>query len=264
MQALVAGKAAPSAQAYSALVGSLREIGAGVSAGFEPQIEQLDATISGIESQMNMELTSDAVAEYISQIETGLAEGEKQLAAAEKALYDSRAQIWYEMGKLEDKEVELEEGRKQLLQEEQDIISKTKLSEEQKQREKRLRSLYLTFADKDEIAEDLSNNEPFTESVEKYINKFSADADMEAKYRGYANILMIAALPAALICMLAGFEAIKKPRMIRRGAFLITLCSAGALGIFLWLGRGVSYSAAAVVFFAVIQFMVSGIIKKKV
>ena len=226
--------------------------------GLTTQIGAIKAQIEGVDKEQ-----LEAGKAQLDIIAQQMAAGEKQLASAEYELYHSRALIWHENGKLKEQAVELAEEKEVLLQEEQEIIEKEKLSEEQKKREKRIRSLYLTFAEKPEIEEAIKADKDFISSVEAYIDDFNDSAHEDAKFRGIANVLMIASLPFAIFCVLSSFEVVKKRSIARLSSLVILLISTAALCVFLQLGRGVSYSAAGVIIFAIIQFMVSGKVKIK-
>ena len=198
----------------------------------------------------------------IEATEQALVEAEAQISQGEAMLYQNRALIWYELGKLEDQAAELEITKNELLQESEEISQKEQQSEEQKQREKRIRSLYLTYMDKPEIAADVDGGEDFVNAAEKYIKDFKELKHKENTYRGYACVLMVVSMLPCLICFLASYEIIKKPGPARRGAVIVMLCAGAATALLLYIGRGVSYSAAAVTLFAFIQVLVSG--KKKV
>ena len=187
---------------------------------------------------------------------------EEQIKKGEESLYYNRTLIWYELGQLEEQAAELEQTKNELLEEREEIDQKEQISEEQKKREKRIRSLYLTFMDKPEIKEKVDQGEDFVGVTEKYIADFKQNSTQENVYRGYACILMMVSMLPFVICFLASFEIIKKGSFARSGAFMVLLCAAAAMGILIYIGMGVSYSAAAVTFFAFIQFLVSG--KKKV
>ena len=253
---------------YNEQVQIMQAVAVQASAALSAPIAQLQAVVEMLEPVVtNKDVPSaEELSQSITAIETGLVQleaGAKQLTDAEAELYYQRTLIWYEMGKLEDKAVELEETKKLLLEEAEEIAEKEQLSEEQKQREKRLKSLYLTFADKPAVSDALENGDDFVHAVEEYINHFEEESYRDAEYRGYANILMLACFAFAFIVLLAGFEIIKKFALVRIGTIFVFLLASAAMGIFLWLGRGVSYSAMGVLIFAFIQFAVSGRVKKK-
>lgn len=199
----------------------------------------------------------------LEDAEAQIADAEGMLADASGMLEENFNKIWDEQDKLTDKQAELEKSKEQLIAESEEIKEKEQISKEQKQREKRLKSLYLSYIDMPEVKETVDDGKDFVEAVESYIANFNNEAQQEAKLRGYANVLMIVAILAAIICMLASFEIIKKIPVVRSGAVIVLMFAAAALGIFLWMGRGVSYSAAGVAFFAILQVLVSGRIKKK-
>ena len=199
----------------------------------------------------------------IDAAEAQLAEAQNQIYAAGDVLDDNFNKLWAEKAKLADKEIELAETKDKLLVEAEEISEKETITEEQKQREKRIKSLYLTFMDKAEIAEAVENGQGFVEAVEEYIADFEQQSIEDAKYRGLANVFMAVSVLAAILLVISSFELIKKFTAVRAETFMIFMLAAAAMGIFLWLGRGVSYSAMGVLIFAFIQFLVSGKVKRK-
>ncbi len=252
-----------SAEIYNNKVPVLIGIGTQVGSILSMSISQIQPVVDQLEPIVTNENVPSAeeLAKNIQELEAGLVEldaGRISLEEAENALYYQRTLIWYEMGQLEDQKAELESTRDELLQEEQEIISKEQLSEEQKAREKRLKTLYLTFLEKPEVEEAVENGEDFVTAVEAYIAGFNEQIHEENTYRGYACILMIVAALPCLICFLASFEIIKKTGFVRPTALMLLLCAVAALGLLNYTGLGVSYSAAAVMIFALIQILVSG------
>ena len=192
-----------------------------------------------------------------------MAEGEKQIQEAEAALYHNRALIWYELGKLEDQAAEMAATRDALQQESAEIAQKQQQSEEQKLREKRLRSLRLLFAEAESVKAALERGEDLVPAVEAYLQSLRLQGHKENQYRILACVWMMAALPAGILCLLSCFEIIKKPRLARRGAVLCLLCAMVSMGAFWYIGRGVSYAALGLGIFALLQILASAPLKKK-
>ena len=192
-----------------------------------------------------------------------LAEGEKQLGEAEYALYHNRALIWYELGQLEEQAQEMAETRDSLLQEMDEISQKQQQSEEQKLREKRLRSLKLGFAEAESVKAALERGEDLVPAVEAYIQSLRLQSQKENQYRILACAWMMAALPVGILCFLLCFELIKKPRRARWAAAMCLLCAVLSLGALWYVGRGLSYAALGLGLFALLQILVSAPLKKK-
>lgn len=228
-------------------------------------LPMLQQQIAGMEAGMSQ--VNGAQLEAIkAQMDAGalaLEEGKKQLQEAEYALYHNRALIWYELGKLEDQAVEMAGTRDTLMQESEEIAQKQQQSEEQKLREKRLRSLRLLFAEEESVAAAMEQGEELIPAVERHIGSFAERAQRDNTLRILACAWMMAALPAGLLCLLSSFELIQKPRLARRGAVLCLLCALIGMGALWYIGRGLSYAAMGLGIFALLQILASAPLKKK-
>ena len=188
---------------------------------------------------------------------TGLAEAGKQIEAGEKALYDARAQIWWEMGKQRDKAARLQYEKERLETEAAQLKELEQAVEARKELEQEERSLRLLLLKRDAVAERNEAGVELTEAARLSAQEIEDEAEYQYQGRRLAYLLLIAAGVLGFLGIPAAFEKTKSRFWLIAPVLLCLLCACGAEYVCLKLGRGSTYSAIGGAIFALIQLLVA-------
>lgn len=230
------------------------------------QLSQLETTAAGVGAQLsNAQAEMNALAETMEQGRFGIEQGRQALIAAGEqieagadALESGRAQLWYQMNELEKQKAELEEEKQTLKQDADELSGIRQEAQQQKELEQRQTSLRLMLLDRDGIRERVDRGAKLMDAAQAYSDWYRADAERTYHGRLAAYILMIVGAMSGFLGIPGAFEKIKSPVRTMAPVLLCFLCADGAEAACLYLGRGNTYSALAVLIFAAIQlFLVS-------
>jgi len=228
------------------------------------RLSQLGATLESSRAQLNaaqaeMDKAEALMAKGKEAIEQGraaLKEAGKEIEKGEAALYDSRAQIWFQMGKLDEQEEELRQEKEVLDREAGELGEMSEQTQQQKDLEQRETSVRLMLMGREGIERRVDAGSALLSAAEDYETQLRRDIEWMYQGRMTAYILMLAGALAGFLAIPAAFERIKKRAMLIMPVLVCLGCAAGAEYICLDLGRGHSYSALAVCIFAVIQLLI--------
>ena len=228
----------------------------GLSAA-ESGLRELDGYVGQIGSALSTFQTQ------IDGLKSILGKAAEMIAAAEQAMYDARALIWQQMGLQREKEEELWERKDRL---DQDALALQQLSDEaetQEEMEKRQQTLRMNLLGRDGIKERSDAGEELGSAAQAYLDDTLREAEETYARRRVACLLMLFGALYSLLGVPAAFEAVRSRLLVSLPLLHCLGCAAGAVQILWKLGRGLSYSALAVMVFALLQLLVIRPRKKK-
>lgn len=193
----------------------------------------------------------------IEQGRAALAEAGKQIEAGEKALYDARAMIWWQMGQQRQKAAKLEHEKARLDLESAQLKETEEAVEARKELEQNERSLRLMLLQREDVQTRADEGAALSDAAILAAAGVEENADFQWKGRSLAYLLLIAAGVLGILGLPAAFEKTKSRFLLLAPVLLCLLCAGAAEGVCLYLGRGSSYSALGGAIFALIQLLVS-------
>ncbi len=185
------------------------------------------------------------------------------MAEAESALYAARVTIWWQMGQQSEVEEQLLEQREQLDREAEVLEAMSAEAEEQKNAEQHLRSLRAILLQNAAVRQGVEQGETPDSAAFSVAEETEASSEKAWSERRKACSLMLAGALFGMIGIPAAFEQIRSRFMLLVPVLLCLGSAASAETIFLRMGRGHSYSALAVIVFALLQLIVSAPVKGK-
>ena len=201
---------------------------------------------------------------YMQQGKAGMEQGKaamviagEQIRQGEKALYDGRAQIWYQMGQQRDKAAELQEEKARLDTESEQLKALEQDVEARKDLEQEERSLRIMLQRRDAVAEREAAGMHLSEAAVITAQELEENAQTVWQGRSRAYALLIAGGILGFVGIPAAFERTKSRFLLIVPVLLCLLCAVGAEGVCLYYGRGSSYSALGGAIFALLQLLVS-------
>ena len=191
----------------------------------------------------------------IEQGRAGLVEAGKQIEVGEKALYDARAMIWWQMGQQREKAARLQYEKERLETEAAQLKELEQAVEARKELEQEERSLRLLLLKRDAVADRNEAGVELTEAARLSAQEVEDEASYQWQGRRLAYSLLIAAGVLGFLGIPAAFEKTKSRFWLIAPVLLCLLCACGAEYVCLKLGRGSSYSAIGGVLFALIHLL---------
>lgn len=192
-----------------------------------------------------------------------MAQAQQMIAAGERALYDARTMIWWQMGQQSELEESLRGRRTRLDQESEELRGLSEQAEDQRSLEQSQRSLRAILLERDEIRSRMDAGQELPDAALSYAEDTEREAELTWTLRRRACLLMLAGAVCGLLGLPAAFEQIRSRFLLLTP---VLLCLAGAIGaewIFVGMGRGHSYSALTVAGFALLQLLVTVPVDKK-
>lgn len=221
------------------------------------------------------EAAAAAISGVIKSIDDGLAEGEKAIAegrakleagvaainAAKGKVDGGLETIWYEMGKMDDEEPELEEKREELLAEAAQLEQDREDAKQRKEDERKLSSSRAYLKNTDGISALLESGAEqdgaLADCAQRYAAEYFSTLNREHIARLVLSGLEIAGGVIGLMCMGAAFEKNKSRFMLLAPVVAAFLMAAGALLIAVFFKFDVLYSAIPVLIFAPVYLLVA-------
>ncbi len=201
---------------------------------------------------------------YMQQGKAGMEQGRaamviagEQIRQGEQALYDGRAQLWYQMGQQRDKAARLQQEKAQLDVESEELKALEQAVEERKALEQEERSLRIMLQRRDAVAERESAGMSLCEAAALTAQELEENARTVWQGRSLAYALLIAGGILGFAGIPAAFERTKSRFLLIAPVLLCLLCALGAEGVCLYYGRGSSYSAIGGAIFSLLQLPVS-------
>ena len=226
--------------------------------------DQISALLSAVQGGIS---EADAMLEQgkgaIEQGRAALEEAGRQIEAGEKALYDSRAMIWLQMGRQRETAARLQYEKERLdaeaaqLKELADAVESRRLLEQDE------RSLRLMLLKREAVKARYDTGAALSDAAAEAAGEATEAANTNWKGRMLSYLLLIAGGILGFFGLPAAFEKTKSRFLLLAPVLLCLLCAAGAEALCLYHGRGSSYSALAAGVFALIQLLVSAPKAKK-
>lgn len=244
--------------------------GSGILAALGGQAPAFGADAMGLAAMgMALDQLYTSIQPTITEGEAGLAEAKKVLDQAKEALDKAEntiqgnlENIWYNMGKLEDEAVELNEEKESLAQQSARLEEERIELEEQKQNENKLRSTRILLMQNKPIAESVEAGGELVESSMAYAEEFKAEYEMLYEGRRFVCLLGIAAAVLGIIVLPAAYELIRSRFILIFPALLSMFGAAGCVWITYQLGEGAHYASIPALLFSFI-YLLAAIPKKK-
>lgn len=230
---------------------------------------QIMAGVGGALSQIGIsadspEAAAAALGGLIAQIDQGAAEaGEQmnkareQLAAAKSAVEYAQLQvngnleqIWYELGKMDDEEPELEQKRETLLNEAAELADEKAAAEERKEDEQKLGATRRTLRSYDGIKAKLTDGAELGEVAAQYADEYYAEFNREHTARIAISVLEVLGGILGLCCIPAAFEKCRSRLVLVVPAVAAFVCAAAAEIVAVALALGQCYAALPTLVFA--------------
>lgn len=235
-------------------------------AGADQALAGANAIIAGAGAQAMPDLTSAAAAlGQVSQtVSAGLAEGKTQIEAARakitaagaavegaiEKIDGNLAQLWYDMGKLDDEEPELEQKRAALLDEAVELAEEKAVAEERKEDEQKLGATRRTLRSYDGIKAKLTDDAELGEVAAQYADEYYAEFNREHTARIAISVLEVLGGILGLCCIPAAFEKCRSRLVLIAPAVAAFVCAAAAEIVAVALTLGQCYAALPTLVFA--------------
>ena len=243
----------------SAIAAIEEKIGAfeGTLDGTKAQLDAAQAEIDKLEPMMQAGKTA------IEQGRAAVNEAGQQIADGEQTIQDNRANIWWNMGQLDEKEAALQQEKVTL---EADAAVLKQMEEDanaQKDLEQRQRTLRLQLMDRDEVSSRVDRGMELYSAAIAGSDQMKEDTDFQFRFRRFACYLLMASAVCGVLGLPAAFEGVRSRFLLIAPVLMCMLFAAAAEATFVYMGRGHSYSAIFVVFFAFVQLLIVIPQKKK-
>ena len=235
-------------------------------AGADQALAGANAILAGAGAQAMPDLTSAAAAlGQVSQtVSAGLAEGKTQIEAARakitaagaavegaiEKIDGNLAQLWYDMGKLDDEEPELEQKRAALLDEAVELAEEKAAAEERKEDEQKLGATRRTLRSYDGIKAKLTDGAELGEVAAQYADEYYAEFNREHTARIAISVLEVLGGILGLCCIPAAFEKCRSRLVLVAPAVAAFVCAAAAEIVAVALALGQCYAALPTLVFA--------------
>ena len=235
-------------------------------AGADQALAGANAILTGAGAQAMPDLTSAAAAlGQVSQtVSAGLAEGKTQIEAARakitaagaavegaiEKIDGNLAQLWYDMGKLDDEEPELEQKRAALLDEAVKLAEEKAAAEERKEDEQKLGATRRTLRSYDWIKAKLTDGAELGEVAAQYADEYYAEFNREHTARIAISVLEVLGGILGLCCIPAAFEKCRSRLVLVAPAVAAFVCAAAAEIVAVALVLGQCYAALPTLVFA--------------
>lgn len=235
-------------------------------AGADQALAGANAILAGAGAQAMPDLTSAAAAlGQVSQtVSAGLAEGKTQIEAARakitaagaavegaiEKIDGNLAQLWYDMGKLDDEEPELEQKRAALLDEAVELAEEKAAAEERKEDEQKLGATRRTLRSYDGIKAKLTDDAELGEVAAQYADEYYAEFNREHTARIAISVLEVLGGILGLCCIPAAFEKCRSRLVLIAPAVAAFVCAAAAEIVAVALTLGQCYAALPTLVFA--------------
>lgn len=243
--------------------------------------KQIMAGVGGALSQMGIpadspEAASAALGGLIAQIDQGMAaageqmnKAREQLASAKSAVESAQMkvngnleQIWYELGKMEDEEPELEQKREELLNEAVELAEEKAAAEERREDERKLGATRRTLKGYDGIKAKLTDDAELGEVAAQYADEYRAEYTRAHTARVAISVLEVLGGVLGLCCLPAAFEKSRSRLVLIAPAAAALACAAAAEITAAMLALGQCYAALPVLIFAPL-YLLAAIPKNK-
>ena len=185
-----------------------------------------------------------------------IAMADRALAMAERELYSQLANIWYNLGQLENKAEELAEEKTELDVEAQLLSKKLLETEELRDLKNRHASARQLLLNVPEIKAAYLENDDLPGSAEQYLEGYGAETQRLREGKRLINILAIAGAVAGVLGIPGAFEKTKRRFWLITPVLLCLALAAGADGVNMHMGLGQMYSALITAILALIQLLV--------
>lgn len=235
-------------------------------AGADQALAGANAILAGAGAQAMPDLTSVAAAlGQVSQtVSAGLAAGKTQIEAARakitaagaavegaiEKIDGNLAQLWYDMGKLDDEEPELEQKRAALLDEAVELAEEKAAAEERKEDEQKLGATRRTLRSYDWIKAKLTDGAELGEVAAQYADEYYAEFNREHTARIAISVLEVLGGILGLCCIPAAFEKCHSRLVLVAPAVAAFVCAAAAEIVAVALALGQCYAALPTLVFA--------------
>ena len=235
-------------------------------AGADQALAGANAILAGAGAQAMPDLTSAAAAlGQVSQtVSAGLAEGKTQIEAARakitaagaavegaiEKIDGNLAQLWYDMGKLDDEKPELEQKRAALLDEAVELAEEKAAAEERKEDEQKLGATRRTLRSYDGIKAKLTDGAELGEAAAQYADEYYAGSNREHTARIAISVLEVLGGILGLCCIPAAFEKCRSRLVLIAPAVAAFVCAAAAEIVAVALVLGQCYAALPTLVFA--------------
>lgn len=235
-------------------------------AGADQALAGANAILAGAGAQAMPDLTSVAAAlGQVSQtVSAGLAAGKTQIEAARakitaagaavegaiEKIDGNLAQLWYDMGKLDDEEPELEQKRAALLDEAVELAEEKAAAEERKEDEQKLGATRRTLRSYDGIKAKLTDGAELGEVAAQYADEYYAEFNREHTARIAISVLEVLGGILGLCCIPAAFEKCHSRLVLVAPAVAAFVCAAAAEIVAVALALGQCYAALPTLVFA--------------
>lgn len=209
-------------------------------------------------------VTAEAIAGVKAAAQQQFEAGKKQVEeagakidSAKGTIQGNLEQIWYEMGKMEDEEPELEENKQKLLDEAEQLEQDKKAAEQKKEDERKLSSTRAALKNYDGVAALLAENDDLADCAESYSESFFAELNQNSALRLIIAVLEVVGGALGFLCLAPAYEKSKSRFMLLAPAAASLLLAAAALCMALYFGFGMNYAALPVLIFAPIYLLVA-------
>ena len=235
-------------------------------AGANQALAGANAILTGAGAQAMPDLTSAAAAlgQVAQTASAGLAEGKTQIEAARakitaagaavegaiEKIDGNLAQLWYDMGKLDDEEPELEQKRAALLDEAVELAEEKAAAEERKEDEQKLGATRRTLRSYDGIKAKLTDDAELGEVAAQYADEYYAEFNREHTARIAISVLEVLGGILGLCCIPAAFEKCRSRLVLIAPAVAAFVCAAAAEIVAVALALGQCYAALPTLVFA--------------
>lgn len=219
---------------------------------------------AGAQEMPDLTTAAAALGQVAQTASAGLAEGKTQIEAARakitaagaavegaiEKIDGNLAQLWYDMGKLDDEEPELEQKRAALLDEAVELAEEKAVAEERKEDEQKLGATRRTLRSYDGIKAKLTDDTELGEVAAQYADEYYAEFNREHTARIVISVLEVLGGILGLCCIHAAFEKCRSRLVLVAPAVAAFVCAAAAEIVAVALALGQCYAALPTLVFA--------------
>ena len=219
---------------------------------------------AGAQEMPDLTTAAAALGQVAQTASAGLAEGKTQIEAARakitaagaavegaiEKIDGNLAQLWYDMGKLDDEEPELEQKRAALLDEAVELAEEKAAAEERKEDEQKLGATRRTLRSYDGIKAKLTDGAELGEVAAQYADEYYAEFNREHTARIAISVLEVLGGILGLCCIPAAFEKCRSRLVLVVPAVAAFVCAAAAEIVAVALALGQCYAALPTLVFA--------------
>ena len=178
------------------------------------------------------------------------------LERSERELDSALAELWYQLGEEEKKQLTLEAEKLQLDEEavilSRDIVEADELKE-LRNSHSTARQLLLNLA---EVKSDAEQSGDLAGSAERYLGTYERETARLYGWKRVINILAVAGGAMGVLAVPASYELTKKRFFLLAPVLLCLLCAASAEGLCACLGFDQQYAALFTAIFALLQLLI--------